>query len=418
MGFFASAEYFSLKESALKILPALCTLTVDPERKVRDQVFKVIKVFLTKIEKASEDPESTMNQAEAEQTPESTAAGSSWTGWAVSSLTSKLYRGGSASGGITEPADKSEPGKGTHPVGETDDSKMRKEIRPGVKQATGGDKDEDSGSDSSGKWSGNEWNGRDWNDGQEPDMGDLKSDLLAAKEEIAALQNAKELSYLRRPANLAAEDDGAESGSDYGDWGENDDWSVDSFSPPSSFTSKSSLSRPENKKAVQQARAKSTLQKPSRFDQETSLLEMLDENSGQVPAAAPDCVGDTRAPKIKSKAVQSALKSSQRSKAKCNTDNPPQLTEAEGDAWDVGDWGSFEEPTSSAPGTQSNTKSALGDEWGQGEKDAPDWSQDKSSKAELLKKRREERRQRLQAQKDKRATGGKGPMKLGAVKMQ
>lgn len=102
-------------------------------------------------------------------------------------------------------------------------------------------------------------------------MGDLKSDLLAAKEEIAALQNAKELSvrfshkirlpfvlllqilllcvqYLRRPANLAAEDDGAESGSDYGDWGENDDWSVDSFSPPSSFTSKSSLSRPENKK--------------------------------------------------------------------------------------------------------------------------------------------------------------------------
>ncbi|XP_027040753.1 N-terminal kinase-like protein isoform X3 [Pocillopora damicornis] len=381
-------------------------------------VFKVIKVFLTKIEKASEDPESTMNQAEAEQTPESTAAGSSWTGWAVSSLTSKLYRGGSASGGITEPADKSEPGKGTHPVGETDDSKMRKEIRPGVKQATGEDKDEDSGSDSSGKWSGNEWNGRDWNDGQEPDMGDLKSDLLAAKEEIAALQNAKELSYLRRPANLAAEDDGAESGSDYGDWGENDDWSVDSFSSPSSFTSKSSLSRPENKKAVQQARAKSTLQKPSRFDQETSLLEMLDENSGQVPAAAPDCVGDTRAPKIKSKTVQSALKSSQRSKAKCNTDNPPQLTEAEGDAWDVGDWGSFEEPTSSAPGTQSNTKSALGDEWGQGEKDAPDWSQDKSSKAELLKKRREERRQRLQAQKDKRATGGKGPMKLGAVKMQ
>ena len=27
------------------------------------QVFKVIKVFLTKIEKASEDPDSTMNQA-------------------------------------------------------------------------------------------------------------------------------------------------------------------------------------------------------------------------------------------------------------------------------------------------------------------------------------------------------------------
>ena len=31
----------------------------------------------------------------AEQAPE-TAGGSSWTGWAVSSLTSKLYRGGNA----------------------------------------------------------------------------------------------------------------------------------------------------------------------------------------------------------------------------------------------------------------------------------------------------------------------------------
>ena len=51
---------------------------------------------------------------EAEQVPES-AAGGSWTGWAVSSLTSKLYRGGSGSGGASEPADKSTPGKETNP---------------------------------------------------------------------------------------------------------------------------------------------------------------------------------------------------------------------------------------------------------------------------------------------------------------
>lgn len=415
MGFLASAEYFSLKESALKILPALCTLTVDPERKVRDQVFKVIKMFLTKIEKASEDPESAMNQT-AERAPESVATGSSWTGWAVSSLTSKLYRGGSASGGTTEPVDESELGKGTRPAGETDDSKTRKEIPPGVKQATGGDKVEDPGSDSSGEWSGNEWNGHEWNDRQEPDIGDLRSDLLAAKEEIAALQNVEEQQCLRHPANLAADNDGAESGSDYGDWGENDDWSVDSFAPPSFFTSKSPLRRPENKKAVQQATGKSKLQKPSRFDEETPSSEMLDGNSSQVPAVANDWVHDTRTPKIKSKAAQGALKSSQRSKVKRSADNPPQPTEADGDAWDVGDWGSFEEPS---PGAQSNTKNTPDDGWGLGEKDALDWSEDKSNiKAELLKKKREERRQRLQAQKEKRATGGKGPMKLGAVKMQ
>lgn len=37
---------------------------------------------------------------------------------------------------------------------------------------------------------------------------------------------------LRRSANLAADLDGGESGSDYGDW-ENDNWSMDSFTAPS-----------------------------------------------------------------------------------------------------------------------------------------------------------------------------------------
>lgn len=42
MGFLASAEFFSLKDCAVKILPALCALTVDPECKVRDQVNSLI----------------------------------------------------------------------------------------------------------------------------------------------------------------------------------------------------------------------------------------------------------------------------------------------------------------------------------------------------------------------------------------
>lgn len=91
--------------------------------------------------------------------------------------------------------------------------------------------------------------------------------------------------------------------------------------------------------------------------------------------------------------------------------------------WDTGDWGSFDESsltlTSSVhmkeePQTKKNTDDGWGeDEWGTGE-----WEQGKLSKAELAKKKREERRQRLQTQKEKRAAGGKGPMKLGAVKMQ
>ena len=52
MGFLASAEYFSLKESSAKILPALCTLTMDPERKVRDQVRLCKSWLLSSMDKA------------------------------------------------------------------------------------------------------------------------------------------------------------------------------------------------------------------------------------------------------------------------------------------------------------------------------------------------------------------------------
>ena len=38
LGFAATNSYYSLAESAARILPMLCTLTVDPEKNVREQV--------------------------------------------------------------------------------------------------------------------------------------------------------------------------------------------------------------------------------------------------------------------------------------------------------------------------------------------------------------------------------------------
>lgn len=38
LGFAATHHYFSMVESANRILPTLCTLTVDPDKNVRDQV--------------------------------------------------------------------------------------------------------------------------------------------------------------------------------------------------------------------------------------------------------------------------------------------------------------------------------------------------------------------------------------------
>ena len=45
MGFLACVDFFSLKDCAVKILPALCSLTMDTERKIRDQVKNTGKVI-------------------------------------------------------------------------------------------------------------------------------------------------------------------------------------------------------------------------------------------------------------------------------------------------------------------------------------------------------------------------------------
>ncbi|KAJ8282831.1 hypothetical protein COCON_G00053500 [Conger conger] len=108
LGFAATHNYYSIAESSARVLPTLCTLTVDPDRSVRDQAFKAIKSFLTKLETVSEDPsklaEIEKDVTSSAQSPGTAAAAASWAGWAVtgvSSLTSKLIRtapGGPESG--------------------------------------------------------------------------------------------------------------------------------------------------------------------------------------------------------------------------------------------------------------------------------------------------------------------------------
>uniref|UniRef100_A0A672MWT2 N-terminal kinase-like protein n=1 Tax=Sinocyclocheilus grahami TaxID=75366 RepID=A0A672MWT2_SINGR len=96
LGFAATHQYYSVAESASRILPTLCTLTMDPDKNVRDQAFKAIKSFLGKLETVSEDP-SKLAEIEKEVTASAQTGGSAatWAGWAVtgvSSLTSKLIR--------------------------------------------------------------------------------------------------------------------------------------------------------------------------------------------------------------------------------------------------------------------------------------------------------------------------------------
>lgn len=94
MALAATQQYFLLSEVASRILPALCQLTTDPEKNVRDHVFRTIKGFLGKLEKVSEDP-SLRESMEADvhtATPSLSNAAATWAGWAVTAVTAKFYR--------------------------------------------------------------------------------------------------------------------------------------------------------------------------------------------------------------------------------------------------------------------------------------------------------------------------------------
>lgn len=62
----ATQAFFSTGDIASRVLPALCTVTVDKEKSVRDQAFQTIKLFLSKLERLSEDPQAAAEQEKVE----------------------------------------------------------------------------------------------------------------------------------------------------------------------------------------------------------------------------------------------------------------------------------------------------------------------------------------------------------------
>ncbi|XP_042202599.1 N-terminal kinase-like protein isoform X2 [Callorhinchus milii] len=103
MGFAATHNYYSVADCAHKVLVVLSALTVDPDSNVREQAFKAIRSFLVKLELVSEDP---TKMADVEKDVNSASSGpgalaGGWAGWAVtgvSSFTSKFIRANPAGG--------------------------------------------------------------------------------------------------------------------------------------------------------------------------------------------------------------------------------------------------------------------------------------------------------------------------------
>jgi SCY1-like protein 1 len=55
---FANTDrYYTLRDIASKVLPCLCLATVDPDKDVREEAFKTMKLFIAKLEKVSENPD-------------------------------------------------------------------------------------------------------------------------------------------------------------------------------------------------------------------------------------------------------------------------------------------------------------------------------------------------------------------------
>ncbi|XP_025207453.1 N-terminal kinase-like protein isoform X1 [Melanaphis sacchari] len=88
--FSATQQYYPLIEVSTRVLPTLCQITLDPEKEVRNIAFQTIKGFLGKLENVSED-ESLKEKMEEEVNSTTNPTIPTWAGWAVSTVTSKLY---------------------------------------------------------------------------------------------------------------------------------------------------------------------------------------------------------------------------------------------------------------------------------------------------------------------------------------
>ena len=90
----ATQQFYTVAETGARVLPTLAAVTVDPEKSVRDQAFRVVKGFLGKLEKVSEDPElrEEMEKEVGSTNSAVVAAAAGWANWAVGAVTAKFYK--------------------------------------------------------------------------------------------------------------------------------------------------------------------------------------------------------------------------------------------------------------------------------------------------------------------------------------
>ncbi|XP_077433987.1 N-terminal kinase-like protein isoform X2 [Vanacampus margaritifer] len=373
LGFAATHNYYSLTEVAARILPTLCAITVDPDKSVREQAFKAIKSFLSKLETVSEDPtklaEIEKDVGSCAQPPGTT---SGWTGWAVtgmSSLTSKLIRNapGTAAGVAVESGGASNATSGT--PGGSDGTSGSVEKGPQTSQTHRScalspvDRSHSLGGAENNEEPGERWDDEeDWGSLEDSDKGRAEKDEWNTdwSGTASSKKNTREQEAGRSSSSMAVKKQSSDWSSS--GWDADDSWS--------------------NEKEGQGQ---------SSAGEEGWGNEWAEEDTDVVSAALPEGV---RLASEYNWDGSSACKGASQSDlfacmAQRNTTGPTSEGGWGTDA--TGDWGT-EESWEALDGNQG------------------------LSKAELSKKKREERRKELEAKRAERKAA-KGPLKLGARKL-
>ncbi|KAI8044762.1 hypothetical protein M5D96_000934 [Drosophila gunungcola] len=190
----ATQQYFLLSEVANRVLPSLCSLSVDPEKTVRDPAFKTIRGFLGKLEKVSEDPSlrETMEADVHTATPSIGNAAATWAGWAVTAVTAKFYRSQSDSSrprppltgrNLSKPASLEQPS-----------SSSLSTTTSSVTSMTSLEHESNDTSASASDYGNNDWDNENWG---EMDTSQDPSSPLAASSNNGALMAANALSEVR-----------------------------------------------------------------------------------------------------------------------------------------------------------------------------------------------------------------------------
>ncbi|XP_034545931.1 N-terminal kinase-like protein [Notolabrus celidotus] len=380
LGFAATHNFYSITEIAARIMPTLCAITVDPDKGVRDQAFKAIKSFLSKLETVSEDP-SMVSEIEKDvaSCAQPAGASSSWAGWAVtgmSTITSKLIRNtpgvdGSPVTEGSEAADATSPTSDTsgEPAAGSEDKTPQASVTHHTASSRAnqsqtlevtGNEDEPTGE----RWVEEE----DWGSLEEPEKAhnepdDWNSDWSG----MASSKKKAGDKAVGRSSSMAVKNQSSDWSSS--GWDADDSWSNEKEGQGLSSAGEEGWGNDWAEEDTDTTLTSSALPLPEGVRLASDYN--WDSSSGVTVAGQNDLFASV----------------SQRSTA--NTAPP-----TAGDGWSAeatGDWGN-EDSWESVDGNQG------------------------LSKAELSKKKREERRKELEAKRAERKAA-KGPLKLGARKL-